>query len=75
MPINSLRKMSFWSAVIGFCFFVADHYCAALAIRFITECLRLPYFVKTRLRDQIALCVFIMSGCVYGLGRQLDLWG
>jgi len=70
MPsITTLRRMSFWSAIVGFCFFVAGDYAAALAIRFCTETLRLPYFLQERLRDQVALCLFIMAGCIFGLVR------
>ena len=67
--IITMRKMSFWSALVGFGFFVAGNYPAAFAVRFVTECLRLPYFVQQRIRDQVALGVFVMAGCVFGLVR------
>ena len=67
--ITTLRKMSLWTAVVGFCFFVAGDYAAAFGVRFLTECLRLPYFLEVKVRDQVALCVFIMGGCIFGLAR------
>lgn len=64
-----MRKASFWTALIGFSFFVFGDTCAALALRFITEALRLPYFHQERIKDQVYLCLFVMAGCLYGLYR------
>lgn len=64
-----MRKASFWTALIGFSFFVFGDTCAALALRFLTEALRLPYFHQERIKDQVYLCFFVMAGCLYGLYR------
>lgn len=67
--IVTLRKASLWTAIVGFCFFAAGHNEAALVVRFVTECLRLPFFCQERIRDQAGLSIFIMCGCVFGLIR------
>lgn len=67
--IATLRKCSLWTAMVGFGFFVAGEYEAAFVVRLLTEGLRLPYFIQERIRDQVALGVFVSIGCVYGLGR------
>ena len=64
-----MRKASFWTALIGFSFFVFGDTCAALGLRFVTEALRLPYFHQERIKDQVYLCLFVMAGCLYGLYR------
>ena len=69
LSVNTLRRMSFWSAVVGFCFFIYGEVCAALVLRFCTEALRLPYFHQERITDQVYLCVFVMAGCLFGLYR------
>lgn len=67
--IVALRKLSLWTAIVGFCFFVAGHNEAALIVRFSTELLRFPYFHQQGLKDQAGLSAFIMFGCVFGLIR------
>lgn len=69
MPVESLRKMSFWTALVGFGFFVYGEIHAAMALRFCTEALRLPYFYQEQIADQVWLCLFVMAGCVFGLYR------
>lgn len=67
--IIKCRKASFWTAIVGFCFFAQGYPEAALAIRFLTECLRFPFFFKERIRDQAGLSAFVAAGCIYGLIR------
>ena len=67
--IVRMRKASFYTAMIGFCLFALGFYGPALAVRFLTEALRVPYFWREKIRDQVNLGLFVMAGCIFGLIR------
>lgn len=67
--IIKCRKASFWTAIVGFCFFAQGCPEAALAIRLVTELLRFPYFFTAKIKDQAGLSLFVACGCIYGLLR------
>ena len=67
--VIACRKASFWTAIVGFCFFAQGHPEVALAVRLLTECLRFPFFYQERIKDQAGLSAFVAVGCVYGLFR------
>lgn len=64
-----LRKLSLWTAMIGFGGFVIGSVEFALWTRVLTELLRLPSFRQEGMKDQVSLCYVVLVGCVFGLIR------
>lgn len=66
---TQLRKLSLWTAMIGFGGFIVGAVEFALWLRIVTELCRLPSFRQEGMTDQVRLCYVVLIGCVIGLVR------